>query len=939
MANDLTGDYDVVAEFSVLAVNRVLAAMHRGKRLPHSLSMAVDNSPNIALNKTVVSAVDTRGAAIADSKRIKSFLSSIVPTASILTQDVIRTVDPVINWRPAPDAPRAVKFSTTSKQVISPTQNLGVAHDSNFMSGVALMQLGAPTISLPQNRTDRAEIHTPAMIRYESDPNMRVLPEFLRGEIVTTFGVKETTSPAGTNIVVDLAGSSGATHFSPLWSDLSLDASDRAMIDALIQSSMHQTFQPSSTPMPPNIRKMHFKGLSDDNGVAVMMNVTTNSAPSPDSVSSGFLSASDHFAIAVNGDSIVRPFADAVNSAINKQPQESDTKVEIDYFVGTNTFHIFTVVSVLDATVELVAGGFIPFVAIPGTGQIRLTIPVQVRFGWKDKPTVIPDPVNFDFTIVQSFTLTLNGREVGLERFGDLAINIPGFVPANEANPARNQATTIFNNVWNTNQSSIQNQINKALSADGLQAFLKSLMNPRVPKDTSRISVNRDGTVSPQPDEVDPDLEYTNFEIRPSGIILRGSLAVPPWPAPHLEFEKDLWAPASRPEYWALNSWIPGGTIQGYEWSFDSVAAANDPNRFVSVAAPAITLASHRICLTFSGMRITSSGAIFYESVSAGRSCQWTFIPLTKATLNKSAANRPLVAVPKPGRPQERLQIEAHASPWAAEGLAGGTANFIVHFPEGEKAAQTEIFTRALESSGREDTATAILHVLNKKQVATARIAQGVMYSDDAAAWEKLLDIQTRPATVLVHPDGKVAWRHEGNLTLSKLTEAFRAHLAAGGQFFPQFTGSRLQTGDLPPNFVFKSQQGDSLTLRMLLGRPIALLFYANTSNLSLASLTNLQNAASLQEDGAPLIVAIEDGESGQIARKLDPPQRDRVVFVADPYAQIARAYGICFWPTIVNLDSDGIIRDIHLGAISEEELQPSVQSSVAQSADNEQER
>jgi hypothetical protein len=40
MANDLTGDFDVVAEFAIFAVNRVLAAMHRAQRIPHSQNEA-----------------------------------------------------------------------------------------------------------------------------------------------------------------------------------------------------------------------------------------------------------------------------------------------------------------------------------------------------------------------------------------------------------------------------------------------------------------------------------------------------------------------------------------------------------------------------------------------------------------------------------------------------------------------------------------------------------------------------------------------------------------------------------------------------------------------------------------------------------------------------------------------------------------------------------
>ena len=42
MANALTGDFDVVAEFAMPAANRVLATLHRGERVPHSVSVRVD---------------------------------------------------------------------------------------------------------------------------------------------------------------------------------------------------------------------------------------------------------------------------------------------------------------------------------------------------------------------------------------------------------------------------------------------------------------------------------------------------------------------------------------------------------------------------------------------------------------------------------------------------------------------------------------------------------------------------------------------------------------------------------------------------------------------------------------------------------------------------------------------------------------------------------
>src|ERR1700676_3477908 len=44
MANDLTGDFDVVVEFAIPAANRVLAAMHANERLLHSVSLRVDDN-------------------------------------------------------------------------------------------------------------------------------------------------------------------------------------------------------------------------------------------------------------------------------------------------------------------------------------------------------------------------------------------------------------------------------------------------------------------------------------------------------------------------------------------------------------------------------------------------------------------------------------------------------------------------------------------------------------------------------------------------------------------------------------------------------------------------------------------------------------------------------------------------------------------------------
>ena len=73
MSNTLTGDFDVVAQFAIPAANRVLAAMHRTGRFPHSLSMRVDDTRRPGLDDahpSTVGAVDTFGDPVTNHQRI-----------------------------------------------------------------------------------------------------------------------------------------------------------------------------------------------------------------------------------------------------------------------------------------------------------------------------------------------------------------------------------------------------------------------------------------------------------------------------------------------------------------------------------------------------------------------------------------------------------------------------------------------------------------------------------------------------------------------------------------------------------------------------------------------------------------------------------------------------------------------------------------------------
>ena len=92
MANNLTGDFDVVAEFAILAVDRLLAGMHQTGRFLHSISVRVDDNPrpNKPGLPVVVGTVDAFGAAVVNQRRIG--ISNPFPGASAATSAAALTL-------------------------------------------------------------------------------------------------------------------------------------------------------------------------------------------------------------------------------------------------------------------------------------------------------------------------------------------------------------------------------------------------------------------------------------------------------------------------------------------------------------------------------------------------------------------------------------------------------------------------------------------------------------------------------------------------------------------------------------------------------------------------------------------------------------------------------------------------------------------------------
>ena len=826
----------------------------------------------------------------------------------------------------------------------------------SHLHGVAQMQLGAPTISLPDAGV-HGTVHIPAMVRYIPDPGSEALDPYMRGEIQVSFGVKKVSQAAGNFIGVNLWGPGGNINFKQFWPSAKLSAAQLAQVNRVLRNALTTAFQPSTSALPAGIRNMQFRAWGSANAVGMLMNLDGGnpvSNPNPGSVDQIVLKGDDQFALAVGAESIIGPFANAVNAAINHNPPLNPVTVRFTGSAFSGAVEVSVYSNVLPtsrrgecnghlagrrvrssgadpATVASVAAAA---AAAPGTGQILLSIPVHftchndyVRLDrglWRRRPAWIFPLAHSDFTIYQAFTLGLSGKDVWLEPLGN-----PYVTPVWE--DVRGIAANLFQQGLNAADAMIQQRIGAALSARGLEQFLTKLMNPVSAKVGSlagalqttagginvsvlgNVSLNAATAAESQTAryQVNPKLTYTSFEITSAGIILHGELAVPPWPPAHVEFDHNRMSDAP---YNALNSWIPGGTIGSHTWIHDGVASPKDPNTFVKVSCPQ----SYRFRLSENrrhapqrlGARRGPDGQVQTDLpqgvLPAGAPCTKDFHDAIK--------RMPDLAIVKHGS-GAGAEIVGHASPWRrASDRRDETANMIVHFPDEESLADLSILTHAVERSGRPDAATSVVCVISPEDLPRLRPVAGVAFADDTDGWERMTGVRERPATVLIGTDGKIVWRHDGRLEADRLAEVLRARLSPG-IYRPRLLKSHLRPGERAPDFLIPSPGGGGIRLSMI-GRPAVLLFWKISSRPSVDSLALLRETLRKSGGNEVVLLTIHAENGAETANALGD---EAVIVTPDPDGAIAEAYGVNVWPTTIVIDEFGVIVDVRSGLLTEE--------------------
>lgn len=898
MPNTLTGDFDVVVQVSLPAIDRFLAVMHECERFLHSISGYINDAaqpPGPQLPPPVLTgAADLFGKAVADQRRIPR--KSFTGTVASANDPIALLFPPIVN---PGGVLRPPKFIPSN------------------LSGNVQLQVFPPTVDVPDASGKKLSVTMNAMARYFPDPKTAPIAEFLRGNLQIIAPINQISTQMGNVIEFDLKADQVAVSFTPTFTSSTLSGSDRAAINLAIHNALQTSFQPSSATLPSGISALQFKTLlsGGQKAGALLLNLTNHSA-NADTVQQVVLNAADDFAFVINPAYINSLLSSSIGQVTNFPP----INVSEWPFSATYTISLTSPPPALNFT----------------SGAIQLVINAHAH----SSGSIFP---SFNFKCVVSFGLNLvsidgQGRLGAAElKLSDVSLD---FTDSGVGGDIKDAILGAFKGTIKGNIANAVNDILGSPDPNGVQGTVRNQTNVDTQIGNMVNSLLKDPNTGDQPDaSLRLVFSYTSVDIEPNGVILRGLEAVRAWADPYVEFDQVASQPQtgpggvivgglgqSGPDYTALNTWIPGGTVTQYEWSISYnnqlYPFGVDPNKFVLlhsgpvIEADNVTAVSSDgslppytpLCLTVRGTRPAFSGAGPAVAVSA-TVCGVHHLPLPGLTLGDVEAI-PTIALARRG-PSGNVVVTGHAAPRAA---ARSAPNLLVHFADAKSAADLKALTQALQKSKRPEAPTAVMGVVPQGHLENLPFTPGIIYADNDAAWERAFGLgkAARPLTVIIDPTGKVVWRHEGAIDQHALAAALTKALV------PTYVGPakllRLNAtlGQPAPNFLFEYTPGHAMPLAKLKGRRVMLVFWRSDSAPSMQAIT----AAAQATNGAqpPLLLAVNDGEAADHAQRTLSQAKTKAIPVADPGRLIATAYGVSAWPTIISIDASGIISGIQIG-------------------------
>jgi peroxiredoxin len=790
--------------------------------------------------------------------------------------------------------------------------------------GTAWVQLSTPTVHLVPGLVSELDVSVRVRAHYVADPGTAAMPEAINGELRARFHVAAGPWGEGGTTVLEAKATASDANIqffpAPDWPLSELQA-----VVEQIRGVLRKRFEPTSTELE-GFRFLGFKTLATSAVQAIALPVDLEggaSAAAPlASVTNLFLHAGDDIALAISKQYVNGLLGSLTNDLLG--------------FHTTYTFSTYVHVPFVPWPVK--ASGEYK-VSVSGvsvdwfSGKIRVTVTGnaigKARLGeW----VVVPDPLpDYSFSVSQDLIVKLDtvAQKIRVQAPGDPDVQgLPSQVEGAAKSAIGDYVEVALDKV---NQS-----IDDLLDSLGLDDALHSF-------DGSAFAT------------------WTAREVQPQGVVLRGKVSTAWRPPVVVRFEKT----AGGDSLSAFASWIPGGTVDRYVWSWqqqngevglhlessDASSHAEEvtpaPDIHIDSPLPAVprridfllkipedTPYDAIVCLRVEGTRVDpvhgGLQAVWGEACQALRPFRKILVPdAWTATLALPAwMTGPLP--PPPGGEQETLArvLVAHVDAFArtAAPEEGGT-NALVHFLEAESRQALARLQEGLRAVDRSHGAVTLILVLPpgatpehrvavEKQLAelAPELRRSVVLTEDYdSGWTRTFAVSKPSATLLINGRGEVVWQQPGVPGAKELAAALKEHLTPAARrawaLLPV-----VRPGERAPDVLLRDARGRRLALRKLRGRRVLLLFWKSWSEPCLRELDRLE-LLHRRARGELCIVAVNDGEEPERVQEARRARGLTYLLVADPERAIARRYGVSCWPTSVTIDARGRVEGVLQGA------------------------
>ena len=429
-------------------------------------------------------------------------------------------------------------------------------------------------------------------VHYDPDQGSAPMPEPIHGEVRATYIVKTKTEA----LSVQVSSHDNQIQFIPRTGS-GLNAADADIISAQVRKVLRHQFVAADVPMPAGSHFAQFIGLGAEldpsQALALPLQLSDSAAGGNIHSVNKHLLGGFEFAIAVSKEYVISKFQPTLDTL--RQFQKDVTVHVTDIGVVDPDYHIS--VSSADLFFE--------------NGAIKLEIHAKAT----THHIIAPNYNNI--VIKQLIRLVLADQSVTLHA-SDSDLTIDG-ITGLFADEARSKT-----------RSEIIDERNKALNPEPPgtppgTVISQSFNNARKQLDETLLKFDPFSSVS-----------YKALETNPDGIVLRGAIA-----HTRLDWRLD---PVVDPKvagdgFTAFNSWIPGGRIEKYHWTYPiggsgpvisfKPGVKDEIDRFI-IPTPSDLSATGLICLRIEGTQMSPDG--IEVGVTAGETCKpWWSEPILTA--------------------------------------------------------------------------------------------------------------------------------------------------------------------------------------------------------------------------------------------------------------------------------------------------------------------